>query len=78
MICRTKIQGDFELEQFAGDTSIICQYEPGEKNATKIGKVLDTERYLQEKQLTLNADKTVLLFYARDELEANLPFTGIY
>ena len=28
-----KIRGDFELVQFAEDTSILCQYEPGKRIA---------------------------------------------
>ena len=36
-----KIKGDFELVQFADDTSILCRYEPGETIATKIENILN-------------------------------------
>ena len=57
-----KIKSDFELVQFADDTSILCQYEPGETIAAKIEKfLLKTDGYLKENQPTLNAHKTELL-----------------
>ena len=71
-----KIKGDFELVQFADETSILCRYEPGETVATKIEIiVLKTDSYLKENQLTLNADKTELLYFStRDELEPKVTF----
>ena len=73
-----KIKGDFELVQFADDTSILCRYEPGETIATKIENILlKTDSYLKENQLTLNADKTELLYFStREELESKVTFNG--
>ena len=60
-----KIKGDFELVQFADDTSILCRYEPRETIATKIENILlKTDSYLKENQLTLNADKKELLYFS--------------
>ena len=66
-----KIKGDFELVQFADNSSILCRYEPGETITTEIENILlKTDNYLKENQLTLNADKTELLYFpTRDELE---------
>ena len=71
-----KIKGDFELVQFADDTSILCRYEPGYTIATKIENIiLKTDSYLKENQLILNADKTELLYFStRDELEPKVTF----
>ena len=73
-----KIKGDFELVQFADDTSILCRYEPGQTITTKIeNSLLKTDSYLKENQLTLNADKTELLYFStRDELEPKVTFNG--
>ena len=35
-----KINGDFELVQFADDTSFLCRYEPGKTITTKIENIL--------------------------------------
>ena len=72
-----KIKGDFELVQFADDTSVLWRYEPGETLATKIENILlKTHNYLMKNQLTLNADKTELLYFStRDEIE-QLTFNG--
>ena len=72
------IKGEFELVQFAEDTNILCRYEPGETTATEIENILlKTDIYLKENQLTLNADKTELLFFStRDELEPKVTFNG--
>ena len=69
-----KIKGDFELVQFADDTSILCQYDPGETITTKIENILlKTDNYLKENQLTLNADKTEPIYFSTtDELEPKL------
>ena len=73
-----KIKGELELVQFADDTSILCQYEPGETITTKIeSNLLKTDNYLKENQLTLNADKTKPLYFStRDELEPKVTFNG--
>ena len=73
-----KIKDDFELVQFADDTSILCRYEPGETIATKIENILlKTDSYLKENQLTLNADKTELIYFSTsDELEPKVTFNG--
>ena len=73
-----KIKRDFELVQFADDTSILCRYEPGGTITTKIENILlKTDNYLKENQLTLNADKTELLYFStRDELEPKVTFNG--
>ena len=73
-----KIKGDFEVVQFADDTSILCRYEPRETITTKIENIsLKTDNYLKENQLTLNADETEPLYFStRDELEPNVTFSG--
>ena len=73
-----KFKGDFELVQFAYDTSILCRYEPGETIATKIETILlKTGIYLKENQLTLNADKTELLYFStKEELEPKVTSNG--
>ena len=67
------------MRQNRHDTSILCRYEPGETIATKIENILlKTDSYLKENQLTLNADKTELLYFStRDELEPKVTFNGI-
>ena len=74
-----KIKCDFELVQFANDTSVLCRYEPGETIVTKIENILlKMDCYLKENQLTLNADKTELRYFStRDELEPKVTFDGI-
>ena len=74
-----KIKEDFELVQHADDTSFLCRFEPGETFRTKIENILlKTESYLKDNQLTLNADKTELLYFStRDELEPKNTFNGI-
>ena len=70
-----KIKGDFELVQFADDTSILCRYEPGETITTKIENILlKTDNYLQENQLTLNADKTELLYFYQGRIRTKSYF----
>ena len=70
-----KIKGDFELIQFADDTSILCRYEPGETIATKTENILlKTDSYLKENQLTLNADKTELLFFYQGRIRTKSYF----
>ena len=73
-----KIKGDFELVQFADNSSILCRYEPGETITTEIENILlKTDNYLKENQLTLNADKTELLYFpTREELEPKVTFNG--
>ena len=73
-----KIKGDFELVQFADDTSILCRYQPGETITTKIEDILlNPDNYLKKNKLTLNADKTELLYFStRDELEPKVTFNG--
>ena len=73
-----KNKGDFELVQFADNTSILCRYEPGETIATKNENILlKTDSYLKENQLILNFDKTKLLYVTtRDDLEPNVTFNG--
>ena len=69
---------DIELVQFSDDTSILCRYEPGETIVKKIENILlKTDSYLKKNQLTLNADKTELLYFStRDELEPKITFNG--
>ena len=57
---------------------ILCRYEPGETIATKIENILlKTDSYLKENQLTLNADKTELVYFStRDELEPKVTLNG--
>ena len=55
-----KLEGEYDV-QFADDTGNICkcECECNENFLQKIEKVLDqTDKYLTENQLTLNADKT--------------------
>ena len=73
-----KSKSDFELVQFADKTGTLCRYEPGETISTKTENILlKTDSYLKENQLTLNADKTELLYFSTsDELEPKLNFNG--
>ena len=59
-----KLEGENDVVQFADDTSIICKFERNENIPQKIEKILEqTDKYLTENQLTLNADKTEMLFF---------------
>ena len=59
-----KLKDENDVDQFADDTSIICKFERNENIPPKIEKILkQTEKYLTENQLTLNADKTEILFF---------------
>ena len=59
-----KLEGENDVVQFADDTSIICKFEREENIPLKNEKVLEqTEKYLTENQLTLNADKTEMSFF---------------
>ena len=58
------LEGENDVVQFADGTSIICKIERNENIPQKIEKVLEqTDKYLTENQLTLNADKTEMLFF---------------
>ena len=60
---------------FADDTSTICKFERNENIPQKIEKVLEqTDEYLTENQLTLNADKTEMLFFTNHMLIWNQSF----
>ena len=59
-----KLEGENDVVQNADDTSIICKFERNENTPKKIEKILEqTDNYLTENQLTLNADKTEMLFF---------------
>ena len=59
-----KLEGENDVVQFADDTSIICKFERNENFPQKIEKILEqTDKHLTENQLTLNADKTEMLFF---------------
>ena len=59
-----KLQSKNDVVHFADDTSIICKFERNENNPQKIEKILEqTDKYLIENQLTLNADKTDVILY---------------
>ena len=59
-----KLEGENDVVQFADDTSIICKFEGNEIIPQKIEKILEqTDKYLTENELTLNADKTEMLFF---------------
>ena len=59
-----KVEGENDVVQFVDDTSIICRFERNENIPPKIEKILEqTDKYLTENQLTLNADKTEVLFF---------------
>ena len=59
-----KLEGENDVVQFADDTGIICKFERNENIPQKIEKILEqTDKYLTENQLTLNADKTEMLFF---------------
>ena len=58
-----KLEGE-NVVQFADETSIICKFERNKNISQKIGKILEqTDKYLTENQLTLNADKTDIILY---------------
>ena len=53
-----KLEGENDFVQIADDTSIICKFESNENIPLKLRKLLEqTDKYLTENQLTLNADK---------------------
>ena len=59
-----KSEGENDVFQFADDTSIICKFERNENIPQKIEEILEeTDEYLTENQLTLNFDKTEMLFF---------------
>ena len=58
------MEDENDVVQFADDTSIICKFERNENISQKIEKLLEqTDKYLTENQLTLNADKIEMLFF---------------
>ena len=60
-----KLESENDVVQFADDTSIICKFGRNENIPQNIEKTLEeTDKYLTENQLTLNADKTEMLFFA--------------
>ena len=53
-----KLEAENDIVQFAEDNSIIGKYESNENIPINIEKELkQTDKYLTEKQLTLNADR---------------------
>ena len=59
-----KMEGEINVVQFADDNSIICKFEHNGNFPPKIEKILEqTDKYLTENQLTLNADKTEMFFF---------------
>ena len=59
-----KLEGENDVVQFADDTSIICKFERNENIPQKLIKILEqTDKYLTENQLTLDADKTDVILY---------------
>ena len=59
-----KLEGENDIVQFADDTSSICEFERNENIQKQIEKILEqTDKYMTENQLTLNADKTEMLFF---------------
>ena len=60
-----KLENENDVVQIADDTSIICKFERNENIRQKIEKLLEqTDNYLTENQLTLNADKKEMTFFA--------------
>ena len=54
-----KLEGEKDIVQFENDTRIICKFERNENIRQKIEKKLEqTDKYMTENQLTLNADRT--------------------
>ena len=59
-----KLEGENDIIQFADDTSIICKFERNENIPQRIEKKLEqTDKYLTENELAINADKTEMLFF---------------
>ena len=58
-----KLEGENDVVQFADDTSIICKFERNENIPPKMEKKEQTDKYLTENHLTLNADKTETYFF---------------
>ena len=73
-----KLEGENDVVQFADDTSIICKFERNENIPQKIEKILEqTDKYLTENQLTLNADKTEMLFFTdHTNSDSEISFKG--
>ena len=59
-----KLEDENDVVQFADDTNIICKFECKENNPQKIEKFLEqTDKYLTEIKVILNADKTETFFW---------------
>ena len=60
------------------DTNFICKFERNENIPQKIEKILEeTDKYLTENQLPLNADKTAMLFFTNHtNSDPEFPFKG--
>ena len=73
-----KLEGGNDVDQFADDPSIICKFESNENIPKKNEKSLEqTDKYLTENQLTLNADKTEMLFFTNHtNSDPELSFKG--
>ena len=72
-----KLEGENDVVQFAVDT-IICNFELNENIPQKIGKILEqTDNYLTENKLTLNADKAEMIFLTNHtNLDPEFSFKG--
>ena len=73
-----KLEGENDVVQFADDTIIICKFERNENILQKIEKIFEqTDKYLTENQLTLNADKTQMLLFTNHTIsDPDFSFNG--
>ena len=73
-----KLEGENDVVQFADDTIIICKFEQNANILQKIEKILEqTDKYLTENQLTLNADKTEMLLFTNHTIsDPDFSFKG--
>ena len=57
-------RGEKDIVKYADDSRIMCKSAINENFPLKIEKILEqTDKYLTENDLTLNADKTEMFFF---------------
>ena len=64
-----KLEGENDFVQFTDETNNACKFGRNENIPQKVEKILEqTNKYLTENQLTLNADKTEMLFSTKNTI----------
>ena len=72
-----KLEVEKDVDHFADDTGIVGKFERNENIPQSFKKIRMNSKYLTENQLTLNADKTEMIFFTNHTNSApELAFKG--